>query len=43
MDHIKKFVKNEKELVTLIQKIMYCKDIGVESRIEKCHANNKNW
>ena len=37
MDDIKLFVKNEKELVTLIQTIrIYSQDIGIECGIEKC-------
>ena len=37
MDDIKLFVKNEKELETLIQAIkIYSQDIGMEFGIEKC-------
>ena len=37
MDNIKIFVKNEKELETLIQAIrIYCRNIRIEFGIEKC-------
>ena len=37
MDHIKIFVKNEKEVDTLTQTIkIYKKDMGIEFDIEKC-------
>ena len=37
MDDIKLFVKNEKELETLIQTVrIYSQDIGMEFEIEKC-------
>ena len=37
MDDIKRFVKNEKELETLIHAIrIYSQDIGIEFGIDKC-------
>ena len=37
MDDIKRFAKNEKELETQKQTVrIYCQDIGMEFRIEKC-------
>ena len=36
-DDIKLFVRNEKELETLIQAVrIYCENIGIEFRMEKC-------
>ena len=42
MDDIKLFIKNEKELETLIHAVrIYNRDIGMGFGIEKCHAGNE--
>ena len=41
MDYIKLFAKNEKELKTLIQTIIYREDIGIEFDRKMCFADNK--
>ena len=41
---MKLFVKNEKELETLIQTIrIYSQDIGMEFGRKLCHSHNEKW